>query len=548
MMRKEAKIGVLLVFAVFLWYLLAQYSSVYIYYDDYGYLSLSYGYRVQGVTGLGYTPAQMLEFVQGHYASGSSGRLLYMLIFLTVYMLAGLRGVQVFMALAAEAVLVLSFMLAWRFLDKKPEKGLASLAVPVLMAAVPGILFGLIGVIVQRSGSYWYAASFLYVVPAIAFCLFAMAYYRTAVEEEESRTWKKAGCAVLAFLAAFSQEQWMVAAVVLAAGVMVLRRLSGKRLRGWDWCTLAAAVAGTLPILTSPGAERRLQQHTWFLEMSWPERIVMNIGLITRTFFSSDNQLYTLFLLMAVGCLGVYMAARRIGPLWENLAFTAATAAAALYLAVQVNIRIVAPNQYSAAAVWLLFVYILWMMGQLLFFQFRQGNRMQGLVVLAAFFSMACLTVVPELPSRVVLPFVFLSMPLVCGLLGQMLAGRAGEAVLAAAVLAAGAAVSCHNMQNIYRGYKANELVMRYNDAALWQASRKIQEGGEAEPVRLYRLLDNLCAGDMAYDPNFSYMTYWMECYYGLPSGIPLDYQTVQDMGELTVPEGDQAGAGEGGA
>ena len=312
MMRKEAKIGVLLVFAVFLWYLLAQYSSVYIYYDDYGYLSLSYGYRVQGVTGLGYTPAQMLEFVQGHYASGSSGRLLYMLIFLTVYMLAGLRGVQVFMALAAEAVLVLSFMLAWRFLDKKPERGLASLAVPVLMAAVPGILFGLIGVIVQRSGSYWYAASFLYVVPAIAFCLFAMAYYRTAVEEEESRTWKKAGCAVLAFLAAFSQEQWMVAAVVLAAGVMVLRRLSGKRLRGWDWCTLAAAVAGTLPILTSPGAERRLQQHTWFLEMSWLERIVMNIGLITRTFFSSDNQLYTLFLLMAMGCLGVYMAARRI--------------------------------------------------------------------------------------------------------------------------------------------------------------------------------------------------------------------------------------------
>ena len=84
MMRKEAKIGVLLVFAVFLWYLLAQYSSVYIYYDDYGYLSLSYGYRVQGVTGLGYTPAQMLEFVQGHYASGSSGRLLYMLIFLVV--------------------------------------------------------------------------------------------------------------------------------------------------------------------------------------------------------------------------------------------------------------------------------------------------------------------------------------------------------------------------------------------------------------------------------------------------------------------------------
>ena len=69
MMRKEAKIGVLLVFAVFLWYLLAQYSSVYIYYDDYGYLSLSYGYRVQGVTGLGYTPAQMLEFVQGHYAA-----------------------------------------------------------------------------------------------------------------------------------------------------------------------------------------------------------------------------------------------------------------------------------------------------------------------------------------------------------------------------------------------------------------------------------------------------------------------------------------------
>ena len=46
--------GIILVFIVFYLFLLAQFSKVFIYYDDYGYLSLSYAYDSTEIYGDNY--------------------------------------------------------------------------------------------------------------------------------------------------------------------------------------------------------------------------------------------------------------------------------------------------------------------------------------------------------------------------------------------------------------------------------------------------------------------------------------------------------------
>lgn len=56
-------ISVGLVFLMFYIYLLMQFSKVFIYYDDYGYLSLSYGYNVLELTGSDYNLFQALEYI-----------------------------------------------------------------------------------------------------------------------------------------------------------------------------------------------------------------------------------------------------------------------------------------------------------------------------------------------------------------------------------------------------------------------------------------------------------------------------------------------------
>ena len=66
-MKKEVKIGIGLVFLAFYVFLIMQFGKVFVYYDDFGYLSLSYGNTVPDVIGYKYTLSQLLSFMGKHY-------------------------------------------------------------------------------------------------------------------------------------------------------------------------------------------------------------------------------------------------------------------------------------------------------------------------------------------------------------------------------------------------------------------------------------------------------------------------------------------------
>jgi hypothetical protein len=536
--KKSANIGVALIFALFYGYLLLQFSKVFVYYDDFGYLSLSYGYNVKEVVGSDYSLSQAVRYI-GHHYYDTNGRLLCMFLYLLLYLAGGLKLVQVFTATSVLAVAGLSYALAMRGLR---QKGRISGAAAVMTAAFICLLYGFIGILVLRMGVYWFAASFLYVAPAVTVICFGWMYYGTVRKERGKGYW--AGCAALAFLGAFTQEQWLVAVIAMVLTVCACRYYlsrtegrSGKPGPG-DLTVMAGALLGAFPILTSPAVRERMERHSEFMQRSFFQRILYNIKAVTRLFFEPSNQNYIYILLIMVMIMTMLMMVKKRGKMWGHMLFLLASASAGAYVFVQVHVLYHGQaSQYQESVVWLMFVYLLWMTGQILYFLLSEGNELQALFTVAGFFSMACLAVVPELPDRVLLPYMLLSFSLMGYVFGTAFGETSKRLISGAVFLLCAAAVSVPNLRNVYRGYRANWEVLQYNDAMIRQGAERIRQGEEIKEIRLYRLLDDLCAQDMVYNPNFSFMIYWMDHYYDLPSDVELVFDTVGSMEDLKIQE-----------
>ena len=69
-------------------------------------------------------------------------------------------------------------------------------------------------------------------------------------------------------------------------------------IRDSDFGTLAAAVAGALPILTSPAVKMRMDNNSEFSNLPFIQKVMTNLRNLMNLFFSSDNQNY-----LAVRCV-----------------------------------------------------------------------------------------------------------------------------------------------------------------------------------------------------------------------------------------------------
>lgn len=518
-MKKEVKIGIGLVFLAFYVFLIMQFGKVFVYYDDFGYLSLSYGNTVPDVIGSNYTLSQLLSFMGKHYFY-SNGRLFYLFLFSFLNMIGGLAAVQAFMATSVLAILILVHYVVMRHI--KPDGWR-----PVFLAAFICLLYGTIGILIQRLGTYWYAASFLYVVPTVTFLVLAVLYYETIGEEPE--TWKKAVCIVLAFFAAFSQEEWLVAVIGYICMVIAWKTLKKYRVRAYDFGTLAAAVAGALPILTSPAVKMRMDNNSEFSNLPFIQKVMTNLRNLMNLFFSSDNQNYLAVLLMALMGLGAYMIWKKMKLPVLNIVYLAFSAAITVYLFLKLNRHVLGAGGHSQAMIWVLFLYLIVTAVQVIRILYDRDQILMGMIFLAAILTLACLVVVPELPQRVLLPFIYLSYTLFGYLFCLILLERK-SVVWGLAGLAFVAAVSIPNLKNIYRGYSINYEVLMYNDGVIRDATARIRGGEEIKKLTLYQNPDRLCSCEMVYDENFKYMIYWMDEYYDLPSEVELEYEPITDL------------------
>lgn len=551
-MKRYTKYAYLAVFAAFYVFLLMQFGNVFIYYDDYGYLSLSYGTNID-VAGAEYSFSELLAFMKGHYFN-SNGRLLYMFLYCFVHMLGGIRGVQVFMATAVLAVALLLFFTARRMLEGRLEaekvsgdgtkeeggelQGRLSPGALAALAAFICLLYGTLGIMVQRMGTYWYAASFIYVVPAVAFLVFAVYFYRTVLlpKGEKPGIRRMCLCAALGFLAAWSQEQWFVTTisfVVICLGVKLWR---DRRLELYEILTFLACAAGGLIIILSPAVSARMNSagNAEFSSLSLFGKLGRNIPLLMNLFFSGENIRYLMFFFPMMIFMGCMAAAkdRKLLPL--HLGFSAVSAAMFAGVFLKQKLHVFTPGAYSALTANLLLLYIAFCFAEVILFYRAEKQIFGSAVFAAAVLSVGSAAIVPEVPLRIFYPFLYLSWLLLAYLYGRILLIEARRIPLSAAcTLAFLVMISIPNLKSIYTGYKINYQVLMYDDAVFKESAEAIRQGADIETIEVYELPDLLCKNEVVYDENFSFMIAWMRQYYDLPEYVEFEYRPLSSMEDL---------------
>lgn len=550
-MKRYMKYAYLAVFAAFYVFLLMQFGNVFIYYDDYGYLSLSYGTNIH-VAGSEYSFSELLAFMRGHYFN-SNGRLLYMFLYCFVHMLGGIRGVQVFMATAVLAVVMLLFFIVKQMLEGRLEAAeeekrscreedeVYGTLGPVALAALAAflcLLYGTLGIMVQRMGTYWYAASFIYVVPAITFLVFALYFYRTVFlpKGEKLGVLRMCLCAVLGFLAAWSQEQWFVTTVsfvIICLGVKLWR---DRKLGLYEILTFLACAAGGLIIIFSPAVASRMNSagNAEFASLSFFGKLGKNIPLLMNLFFSGENIRYLMFFFPMMIFMGCMTAAkdRKLLPL--HLGFSAVSAAAFAGILLKQKFHVFAPGAYSALTADLLLLYIAFCFAEVILFYRAEKQPFGSIVFAAAVLSVGSAVIVPEVPLRIFYPFLYLSWLLFAYLYGRILLTEVKRIpVSAVCTLAFLAMVSIPNLKSIYTGYRINYQVLMYDDAVFRESAEAIRQGEDIETIEVYELPDLLCKNEVVYDENFSFMIAWMRQYYDLPEYVEFEYRPLGSMEDL---------------
>lgn len=550
-MKRYMKYAYLAVFAAFYVFLLMQFGNVFIYYDDYGYLSLSYGTNIH-VAGSEYSFSELLAFMKGHYFN-SNGRLLYMFLYCFVHMLGGIRGVQVFMATAVLAVVMLLFFIVKQMLEGRLEAAeeekrscreedeVHGTLGPVALAALAAflcLLYGTLGIMVQRMGIYWYAASFIYVVPAITFLAFALYFYRTVFlpKGEKPGVLRMCLCILLGFLAAWSQEQWFVTTVsfvIICLGVKLWR---DRKLGLYEILTFLACAAGGLIIIFSPAVASRMNSagNAEFAALSFLGKLGKNIPLLMNLFFSGENIRYLMFFFPMMIFMGCMTAAkdRKLLPL--HLGFSAVSAAAFAGILLKQKFHVFAPGAYSALTANLLLLYIAFCFAEVILFYRAEKQPFGSIVFAAAVLSVGSAVIVPEVPLRIFYPFLYLSWLLFAYLYGRILLTEVKRIpVSAVCTLAFLAMVSIPNLKSIYTGYRINYQVLMYDDAVFRESAEAIRQGADIETIEVYELPDLLCKNEVVYDENFSFMIAWMRQYYDLPEYVEFEYRPLGSMEDL---------------
>ena len=503
------------VFFLLACYLLYQYSHVFLYYDDFGYCSLSYGWQVPDLPGHDYTLGQMFSYLAHHYRE-TNGRLLYTGLFLLLYRVGGLPLLQV----SAAAIVLGVILSAYACIDKS-EMGAAGRA---LLAAILSLLFGTISVTVARQGLYWFAAFYSYVTPAIPFLALSRMLFKDSDSRRRGRgIGETALLTLLAFLTGFSQEQWWVAACVLI-GLSILAGLAAGTRRDPVLPALIlklfiflGAFLGGLIILLSPALRLRIGRDTANLEfasLSLPGKIIHNLRIILTVFTTESNKPWVTIFLLAM----ILLSLRLIFSGQGNPILHGIHLAAALLVFVEAG-----PVIRHRFILWT--IYLLIATAEIIFFYVTEGNIAHLSVYLAACASVACMLVVPELPNRFLTMWLLLSLVLIGDIAASRLSAADSMPVILFAVVLAGFAVP--NMERIAEGYRENYRILLENEALLEDASGSgaANSAGTPETITLERQASYDYGGEMMYVENYSFMEYWIREYYDLPDSLEIRYQ-----------------------
>ncbi|MEA4911711.1 MAG: DUF6056 family protein [Oscillospiraceae bacterium] len=501
-----------LVFFIFFVFVLVQLSFVFLYADDYGYLSLSEMSAYPGVDGAQFTLPQLIGFLRLHYLTWG-GRVLWFFIMICLLRL-GLWPARLALALGIALV----FYLAWQICLDNAHRTVGS-------AAAFCSLYGLLQLRLISDGVFWFSAAYFYVLP-LAVVLYAVSVCLRAVRGEKPSRSARVFSFICAFAGGWSQEH-VAAAFLGMLGVLFLFCLFRDRCfsaRARDvFLTGLFAAAGAAILLLAPGNGARLLEISGYYPDGLIERVLFGLRNILRAVFSSRTALplYALFLLAALLSARGLRRRRHAALNILCLAFHAAFVLVytrelchtdSIYFSGAATIKYAVCCCALAAAVL-----------QILAFLYEE--RCAGALVLfsgaAAAITVCGATV--TVSERTLLPSVLLL--LFCIGCALVRLNRAESSRLPRVLLAAILATAIVNAGYITTGYARNYGTVVANDAVLRQAAEQYSATGSAPSILLHKLPDYRFSGTQLYFEDQMWMLAWFCEYYELPADVQIEYR-----------------------
>lgn len=500
----------LLGFAV-LWHLQ---SYVGMYYDDYGNASLSYGFTVPGVEGANYTLSQLLEWARHCYLNWG-GRILYATAFIIPLLKNGIAAFMTVQSVVMILICAAAYKIICHYTDEK-------YAVPGILLLY--ILYGLIGSGIHSRGTYWASASVLYVWPLLPLFVSFLIYIKTCekIKRGIEVSYKKVlpSMAVLLFFAACSQEQVGISVLIYYVFYILFDHLKGwKKYKKLDLFVLAVSLISYLILFCSPGNFKRLNGNEGFASLSLFEKIAVNMPKVLSMFFESGMARFNILLFIGMCIMSVYL-------LKENrkLSFFSVSTGfiGLIYAGLLMNIiRLPALLQNCFYFLFILNLLLL----SLFYFSYTKRMAVNALVI-AAGGSVFCLLYSPAVHARSYIEYLYIVFILLVILFIDAYERYSFYSLFQAAALVFMVVLgikSITNFQQSLNGYRENYFALEFNHQKLKSYDKK-----QGRTIFLSKLANDEYRVELPYDPDFSYIEYWVKEYYNIPQEVVFQWGNLE--------------------
>lgn len=484
--------------------LFIQYQYVYLYYDDFGYCSLSYGYNA-GIEGSNMSLFNVIDYVFNSYFY-VNGRIFTNLCLTLSAWLGGLDAMRLIMPTCC--LLIYSFIYKFICNDLKSRAGSSgSQYNKVIVALYLCFSHGLFTINVCNYGLYWFAAAYGYVIPFLLFLFWAA--------EDRYKKWYSP---ILTFFLCISSEQAIAMTLVFIFYQIIIKLLFKVKINKSLFLSLFTACLGTLLMLLSPASRSRLTNNTWFTEKNLLEKIIYNSNIIINNFFNYLGRgIVVLFLLIImISSILLFREYKNIVNRMLQIAISISTIIIMFMYFGGKNYLL--NSQYESINI--LFLYFILAFIEI-FALYLKLDPSKAVWPLACAASIGILLIVPELPLRTFIPFIFLIILIGADFLAQIISKQSSYRLLKCSCL-----LTCfilyilftsRNLYIIHQGYKGNSFIMEYNNRVLEETAEQIKAGHEVNSVKLYRLINDTYAGQQVYHAGIIYMQYWIDEFYSLP-------------------------------
>lgn len=505
---KNKDIWIKILFGLFLAFLLIQHHFVYMYHDDYGYLSLGYGTYEGGFTGFNYGISDIINFLKWHYMNWG-GRVLYF-FFEIIFMRAGLWVMQL-----VQSVIIFSIFLSiYKLLKSHVEESKR-----VILAALVILSYGLISLATLNQGVYWYTAAVLYLWPFCPFLLGIRSYNKYL--STNKKFWISISI-ILTFLAAFSQEQ-MGVLVAMYYGFSMLQEFFDKNKeiyhRAIRIVQFFVAFVGMLIVVLSPGnAVRSASIPDSFQSLSLLGKLKRQIPIVLDMNFGADNRLEVIMVCFA-GLLCSYLIYKK-AYLNRKLAIVNMAVQFAAFALVGSNGTL---NAYKTLNEFVILVWLVAYSYNIVMYFIREEKKFIAWLYLAGGASQVAMFVVYSITTRIHIFFEIMLFFVIVALIYDFLVIIAFKKWATYGIIGYLCVASSYHASVILKGYADNATMNVYNSKVLSSGETTVDENGETCVV-LHKLKDPEYSGKMSYEAdaltNYYYIDIWMKNYYGYDQNV----------------------------